>query len=266
MNFFSLVSQTRFDSMLIRCGLFNWIFGILVGFPPIFAFISDSLLCMFPLWKIADRHSLNTYFSSHFFHTDNSNFVCKKKRSPALSFPVHYFLAISFDCRFFFFFVSFSSVESVCRLWKNTAKTRKTMQAHCINLMAHWWCGKWKMSRDCGTEIAIADCRLRALSDRSPISFSQFSSADSGGPLANVQCHLQFISFGLYFRFVILFGSPFIPYNVLALIASRIAVMRESERASATSHANAFQNDRRNNHNDKISMKNMLMKWHRFNI
>lgn len=33
-----------------------------------------------------------------------------------------------------------------------------------------------------------------------------------------------------------------------------------NENARASSFANAFQNDRRNNHNDKISMKNMLMK------
>lgn len=62
-----------------------------------------------------------------------------------------------------FYFARFG-LNSVCRLWLLCVmhtETGRQWQAHCFNLMARWWCGKWKMSRDDKTRNAIAaDCRL----------------------------------------------------------------------------------------------------------
>lgn len=38
------------------------------------------------------------------------------------------------------------------------AGTGRQCTAHCVNLMVHWWCEKWKMSRDDKAEIATAGC------------------------------------------------------------------------------------------------------------
>lgn len=167
------------------------------------------------------------------------------------------------------------------------------MQAHCLNVMAPWWCGKWKMSRDDKTKNAIADCRPADTAPPTnqpyfPFSHFKFSSADLWRIFG--QCATPFtihfiriiFSFAIFFFFRRCFtGSPRVHrlssliilihiqwYYVFALnIANWLRTSRSAcACAHASSLANAFLNDRRNNHNDKISMKNMLMKWHRFNI
>lgn len=83
------------------------------------------------------------------------------------------------------------------------AETGRQCPAHCVNLMVHWWCGKWKMSRDVKAEIATAVCLCGSIHHifSSPFfSVRFYFKWRSGRSLANVQCHLQFISFGLYFR------------------------------------------------------------------